>query len=123
MSETRRELLVNIGALSLTAFGVDVVSAQTARHVHAAVDEEKKAAPNVYKPKLFTASEYKTLQRLVDLIIPADEKSPGALAAGAPEFIDFLASRSSELAAIYSGGIAWLDHEMNRRYSSGFVAA
>src|SRR5437868_1829958 len=106
MSETRRELLQNIGALTLTTLGVNAASAQTN-----------------YKPKLFSAAEYKTLQRLVDLIIPADEHSPGALAAGAPEFIDFLASQSKELADIYTGGVAWLDHEMNRQYSSSFVSA
>jgi gluconate 2-dehydrogenase gamma chain len=95
MSETRRELLQSIGALTLTRLGVN---AQTGS-----------------KPKRFTAAEYKTLQRLADLIIPADDHSPGALTAGAPEFIDFLASQSKELADIFTGGIAWLDHEMNRR--------
>src|SRR5438094_79340 len=116
MSETRREALYTIGAVTLTTLGVNVVSAQTAQHVHQSVAEEKKSAP--YKPKRFTASEYKTLQRLTDLIIPADDRSPGALTAGAPEFIDFLASQSKELADIYTGGIAWLDHEMKRRHGA-----
>ena len=54
------------------------------------------------------------LQRLADLIIPAGDGAPGALAGGAPEFIDLLASRNAELAALYTGGLAWLDHEMLR---------
>ena len=41
MSETRRELLQNIGALTLTTLGVNVVSAQTAQHVHEAVAADK----------------------------------------------------------------------------------
>src|SRR5438045_635154 len=119
---SRRDLLRNIGALTLTTFGVNVVSAEAAQHVHNAVSDVKKSQ-GPYKPKCFTASEYKTLQRLADMIIPADEHSPGALAAGAPEFIDFLSSQSHELAEIYTGGFAWLDHEMNRRYSAGFTGA
>src|SRR5438552_17405438 len=118
MSETRRELLQNI---VLTTFGVSVVNAQTARHVHEAVAGETKAGQGAYKPRCFTASEYKTLHRLADLIIPADQRSQGALAAGAPEFIDFLASQSDELAHIYTGGLAWIDREMNRRHSVSFV--
>src|SRR3954453_12527701 len=95
---SRRDLL-----LTLTTFGVSVVSAEAAQHVHNAVGEVKKSA-GPYKPKWFNASEYKTLQRLVETIFPADEPSPGALAAGAPEFIDFLSSQSRELAEIYTGG-------------------
>lgn len=116
---SRRDLL----RVTLTTFGVSVVSVEAAQHVHQAVAAEKMPAQTPYKPKRFTAAEYKTLQRLAELIIPADEKSKGALAAGAPEFIDFLASHSPELAAIYMGGIAWLDHQMNKRYSATFVSA
>src|SRR6266478_4181182 len=119
---SRRNILRNIGALTLTTFGVNVVSAEAAQHVHNAVSDVKKS-PGPYKPKCFTADEYKTLQRLADMIIPADEHSAGALAAGSPEFIDFLSSRSHELAEIYTGGFAWLDHEMNRRYSASFTGA
>jgi len=114
---SRRHLL----RITLTTFGVSVVSAEAAQHVHNAVNDVKKTAP--YKPKCFTAAEYKTLQRLADLIVPADAKSKGALDAGAPEFIDFLSSQCKELAEIYTGGFAWLDHEMTKRYAASFVAA
>src|SRR5436189_2905002 len=116
---SRRDLL----RVTLTTFGVSVVSAEAAQHVHNAVNDVKRTAPGAYKPKCFTVSEYKTLQRLADLIVPADEKSKGALEAGAPEFIDFLSSQCKELAEIYTGGFAWLDHEMTKRYSVSFVAA
>ncbi|HTM51909.1 MAG TPA: gluconate 2-dehydrogenase subunit 3 family protein [Bryobacteraceae bacterium] len=119
---SRRELLRNIGTISLSTFGLHVVSAEGAQHVHKAVTETKKAG-GPYKPAYFNAAEYKTLQRLADLIIPADERSPGALAAGAPEFIDFLSSQSRELAEIFAGGLAWLDHQMQKVYSSSFVAS
>jgi gluconate 2-dehydrogenase gamma chain len=114
---SRRDLL----RITLTTLGVSVVNAEAAQHVHQAVAEVKKNG--AYKPKFFNEHEYKTLEKLADLIIPADEHSPGALAGGAPEFIDFLSSQSPELAEIYTGGLSWLDHEMNKHYSASFVAA
>ena len=36
-----------------------------------------------YTPKALTAHEYRTLERLTDLIIPVENGKPGAVAAGA----------------------------------------
>ena len=113
MNVSRRELLAGAAAL------VTLQPAE-AQHVHAAVAAQK-AATGAYEPKCFNAREYKTLTHLADLILPADEHSPGALDGGAPEFIDLLASRNSELATIYTGGLAWLDHEMVRRHGATFT--
>ena len=122
---SRRELLRNIGiSAALAAPGASLVSAQVARHVHEAVAEEKNAAPKgEYAPKCFTAHEFKTLQRLSDLIIPADEHSAGALKAGAAEWIDYMAGNSPELAQIFTGGFGWLDHHMQQHHAVDFVDA
>ena len=48
---------------------------------------------------------------------------PGSLDAGAPEFIDYLSSQNKDMGDIYTGGIAWLDTEMKRRYGAAFVDA
>ena len=89
-----------------------------AQHVHAMA-----VAEATYRPKAFNAHEYRTLCTLAELIIPADEVSAGALAAGAPAWIDLLASQNPELANIYTGGIAWMDTEMNRRTGTDFLSA
>jgi hypothetical protein len=127
MSEefSRRQILRNIGiSLSLAGSGADVLSAQDAAHVHRMVKDDKAAAPNRdYRPKCFRSHEYAVLRRVCELIIPADEHSQGALEAGAPEFIDLLASSNTELAEIYTGGLAWLEREMQRRYHTSFVQA
>ncbi len=122
---SRRELLRRIGAaLSLAAAGEAVLPAQDAQHVHQAVAEDRAAQHGAYQPKALTAHEYATLQRLADLIIPADDRSPGALQAGAADFIDFLCSVSDEMKDIYTGGIGWLDNEMQRQYAGkDFLAA
>ena len=119
---SRRDLLRNIGiSLTLTGAGMGVVSAQGADHVHRMVQDEKAAGP--YQPKCFNLHEYATLRRLAEIIVPPDEHSKGATEAGAPEFIDLLASANDELAAIYTGGLAWLDQQMLHRYSTTFVEA
>jgi gluconate 2-dehydrogenase gamma chain len=120
MSEiSRRDLLRNV-ALSAALGGLTVEAAQ---HVHNMAADEKKQAAGAYKVKAFTPQEWATLRRLCDLIFPADQHSKGALEGGAPEFIDLLASANKEIAAMYTGGLAWLDAESNRRFNAPFVKA
>jgi len=128
MSETnfsRRDVLKTIGSsMILTGGGVGVLPPILAQHVHQAVMDIKSldGGPN-YKPKFSTAHEYATMRRLSDIIIPADEKSKGALDSGAAEYIDFLSSRSPEFAEIFTGGIGWLDAAMQKHHQKTFLAA
>ncbi len=111
---SRRDLLVRIGAaVSLATAGEQVLNAQESGHVHQAIAQDKAKGP--YQPKALNAHEYATLRRMSDLIIPADEHSPGALEAGAADFIDFLCAASDEMLNTFTGGIAWVDDEMRRR--------
>lgn len=107
--------------LALSGMGANLLSAQQATHVHEAVAADR--AKGEYKPKAFTAHEYATLRRLAELIVPSDERSKGAIEAGAPEFIDFLCAANAELAAIYTGGIGWLDADMKRQHQVAFLDA
>jgi gluconate 2-dehydrogenase gamma chain len=118
MSEeiSRRQLLLGFSISGL-------VTLEAAQHSHDAVADQKRAANGEYIPKGFAPHEFQTLRRLSDLIIPADEHSPGALEAGAAEWIDYMASNSTELAEIFTGGFGWLDNDMQRRYGVDFVNA
>lgn len=115
---SRRELLRSI-ALTVTA---GPLSLEAAQHVHNMAAEEK-APTGVYKPKAFTDHEYLTLQKLADYIIPADEHSPSASQVAAPAFIDLLSSQNPELASIYTGGMGWMDRQMETRYKANFLNA
>ena len=115
----RRSLIRNL-AFALTAVGT--LDLDAAQHVHTETAREK-AKTGDYKVKAFQPGEYKTLQRLAVLIVPADNVSGSALDAGAPEFIDTLASENEQLADIFHGGLAWLDSEMRKRYGTTFVDA
>jgi gluconate 2-dehydrogenase gamma chain len=121
---SRRELLRGLGILAaLATSGAGLVTLEAAQHAHNAVAENKSAAKGEYTPKCFTAHEFQTLRRLSDLIIPADDHSPGALEAGAAEWIDYMASNSTELAQIFTGGFGWLDHYMQRLHGADFIDA
>ena len=115
---SRRDVLRTAAAAALTS---GTAAAQHEHHQKPAEAEKKPAG--VYKPKAFTAHEWKTLGRLAELIVPAENGLPSALEARAPEYIDLLAGNNPDLAAIYTGGIAWLDRAMERRHGAAFVNA
>src|SRR5258708_5638698 len=114
---TRRDVLIAFGATG-------ALTPLLAQHVHQAVGEVKSLDPGPnYKPKYLTAHEYATLRKLSDFIIPVDEHSKGALDAGAAEFIDYLCAVNDRMANSFTGGLAWIDDEMQRRFSSTFLGA
>lgn len=58
-------------------------------------------AAGAYQPSFFTAEEWAFVQAAVSRIIPADELGPGALEAGAAEFID------RQMSTPYATGAQW----------------
>ena len=114
---TRRDILKNF-ALSVTLGGMSV---QAAQHMHEHVAAVKQKSSGVYKPKFLNTHEFKTLARLSEIIIPADEVSGSALEAGAPEFIDLISANNDEIGTIFMGGLQWLDLETNKRYGATFL--
>jgi hypothetical protein len=99
------------------------VEAQQAHHQasQARVTAQRTGTP--YRPQFFTAHEWATVGRLVDDIIPRDEKSGSATDAGVPEFMDFMMTDQPNRQLAMRGGLAWIDRECQRRYDKTFVAA
>jgi gluconate 2-dehydrogenase subunit 3-like protein len=64
--------------------------------------------PAEYTPQFFSPSEYATLERLTELIIPSDGK-PGAREAGVAEFVDFMVSAEKDVQYRFRYGLDWLD--------------
>ena len=114
MASTRRELLYQIAAA--TAGAATPLAAQQHPAHKAAADATR---PAVHK--VFNEHEFKTLQVLSNWIIPPDEKSKGGIEAGTAEFIDVMAATEPKLAGAFTGGVAWLDHQMRERHSKSFV--
>ena len=116
---SRRELFRIVGqSMVLTTAGVGVLEPALAQHVHVALADAKSLSggPN-YAPKAFTKHQFATLRHLAELIMP------GATDSGAAEYIDFLSSRNTDLAAIFNGGFIWLDLYMTNKYGADFLAA
>jgi hypothetical protein len=74
--------------------------------------------------RFFNPQEMETIAAVSDLIIPTDEHSPGASAAGVSDFIDLMVSESSnETRALWREGLVALDRMSEAKFSSPFSHA
>jgi hypothetical protein len=121
-SISRRDILRTLAFGAASSSVLQVIPAAAAEFVHQLVHKEKAAAPaGKYTPKFFPAAQYATLIALCDTIIPKDEKSGGAVEAGAPEFIDLLTSENEHYKLRLGGGLFWLDGFCTDRYGKVFM--
>ena len=119
---TRRDILRTLTVGAVGGSVLQVIPAKAAEYIHQMVHKEKAAAPaGKYSPKYFSAPHYATLIALCDFIIPKDEKSGGAVEAGAPEFIDLLTSENPEYQLKLGGGLFWLDGFCTDRHANVFL--
>lgn len=72
-------------------------------------------------PQFFSKVQFAALRRLSDLLMPELDGVPGALAAGAPEFLDFLIGVSPEdRQTLYRDGLDALNLEAASRLGKPF---
>ncbi len=88
-------------------------------------DKMKKAQPNGtaddFDPEFFTAHEHKTVNVLVDLIIPADDRSGSATDAGVPAFMDFMMMDRPTMQLPMRGGLAWIDTQCRKMFNKPLI--
>jgi gluconate 2-dehydrogenase gamma chain len=107
---SRRDVLKTLAMSAAGGSVLKVIPLEAAELAHQMVKKQKAAAPaGKYTPRYFPPKQYETLISLCDTIIPKDEKSDGAVEAGAPEFIDLLTSENEEFQGRLGGGLMWLD--------------
>ena len=87
----------------------------------AAAAQTAKAAVQPFVAKFFTATEYRLVRVLADIIIPKDERSGSATDAGVPEFMDFMMIDQPARQVAMRGGLAWLDVECQDRFDKTFL--
>jgi hypothetical protein len=125
---SRREALKGIAlgigtGASLPILGQTVRAEEEHQHNHSS----KAAAPQKAKaaaPKFFNAKQLALIGTISELIIPADDHSPGALAAGVPAFIDLMISESpAETKKTWADGLAAMDKISMDKYQKDFVGA
>ena len=122
LSISRRDILKTLAVSAAGGSVLQVIPAKAAEFAHQAVHSEKAGSTTgKYAPKYFSAHQYEMLTNLCDTIIPKDDKSGGAVEAGAPEFIDLLTSENEEFQLVLGGGLMWLDSTCQDRYSNAFL--
>lgn len=110
---TRRTALKALGAATLLPWLSDEGLAE-----FAAV-QAKKAPPRL---KVLTAAQYRTVDTLVEAIIPKDERSPGAREARVADYIDLLLGEADEpVRKQWLAGLQALDAEAVTRFQAPLV--
>ena len=115
----RRDLLKSLTLGISAAPALRAIPLRAANYAHELLEREK--ATGEYKPRFFSAHQYKTLQALCEAILPRDEHSGGAIDAGAPGFIDLLTSENSEFQLKLGGGLMRLDAVCADRFGRSYV--
>jgi gluconate 2-dehydrogenase gamma chain len=119
---SRRDILRSLMVGAAGGSVLQMIPAQAAEYAHGLIQKEKAASPaGKYVPKYFSAHQYETLTSLCDTIIPKDERSGGAVEAGAPEFIDLLTSENEKFQTQLGGGLMWLDNFCVDRYGKAYL--
>src|SRR6266576_1575099 len=121
-------------ALKVIAVGVGTASTLpilesrvTGQHTHSEMQMGQSpgaSVPAAEDSRFFNPREMETIAAISDLIIPTDEHSPGARAAGVSGFIDLMVNESSnEIKALWRDGLAAVDRMSERRFSAAFNQA
>ena len=63
----------------------------------------------LYRPQFFSPTQYRTVEILAELILPAVPPAAGAREAGVAEFIDFMVFSETALQTPFRDGLQWLD--------------
>ena len=116
-----RKLAIGGAAAATAPFWVDTLvgaAEQRAAHYHQAA-----AAGAVFKQKVFTTAQNRTVTTVAELIIPQTETA-GAAKARVNEFIDaVLADAAPEDKQKFLDGLAWIDARSQTEHGAAFADA
>jgi glucoside 3-dehydrogenase (cytochrome c) hitch-hiker subunit len=75
-----------------------------------------------YSPRFFSRPEFRSLAALAETVIPTDDHSPGAEAAGVHEFMDdMIADSDSKTQAMWREGLAAVENASASEFGKGFA--
>jgi hypothetical protein len=120
---SRRDVLRLLAAAPLAHFAI--AWADVERATAHANDLLQQAAErrSQYRPRFFTADEYRLVRMLSDLVIPRDERSGSATDAGVPQFMDFILAAYPTMQTPMRDGLRWMNEASEQRFGSPFVRA
>lgn len=110
----RRNLLQILGAGAVTG------NPASAQHQH--IDGVAAVSVVNYAPRALSQPEYQLVDRMAELIFPADEKSPGAHEGGVARYIDIVLLYGDKATlASWQGGLKSTDAAARKAHGSGFL--
>ncbi len=115
---SRRDVLKALLAAPAATFAWTEAEASQAV---AAAQTARAGATAPFVPKFFTATEFRLVRVLADIVIPKDDRSGSASDAGVPEFMDFMMIDQPARQVAVRGGLAWLDVECQKRFDKTFL--
>ena len=116
---SRREALKIIGAVGVTCAFPFSANELYGQHVHEPMQAEPQdAEPGApFVPRFFTPAQLLVVSRLTDLIIPPTD-TPGAAAAGVPQYIDLVVNEDPKLQTTFREGLESLDKSGQSRFGA-----
>jgi gluconate 2-dehydrogenase gamma chain len=93
--------LIPLVTVASTGIGMNALASTSPSPASAPVKHPEASSAGEYTPSFFTAEEWAFIQAAVSQLIPADDLGPGALEAGAAEFID------RQMNTPYATGALW----------------
>ena len=121
-------------ALKVIAVGVGTAGALQilendvlGQHKHSDMQMDRSptaSVPATEGARFFNPQEMETIAAIADLIIPTDEHSQGASAAGVSSFIDLIVNESpNEVKTLWREGLAAVDRMSELQFSVAFIRA
>ncbi len=128
VSRRRAIKIIGVGTASSLPILNNVVQGQHQHHQAAAPPARTQAAgaskAKAQPLRFFTAQELAIVATIADLIIPTDERSPGAREAEVHYFIDLMVSESpAETKKLWRDGLAAIGQMSQKKFSKDFNSA
>jgi hypothetical protein len=124
---SRREAIKTIGAgvgviATLPVLGGAARGQELASHEHSHNTGQATAPAKAEPLKFFTEEENRTVIEMSERIIPADEHSPGAKAAGVSQYIDLVISESPDVTKqTWREGLAAINKMSSGKFGKSFA--
>ncbi|MFN7928836.1 MAG: gluconate 2-dehydrogenase subunit 3 family protein [Blastocatellia bacterium] len=122
----RRRFIQTVAAAPAIAMPVTAPAAQPAAQRPQAEAPKFELSPldaaGDTTPRFFSAVQLATLRKLSEILMPALNGMPGALDAGAPEFLDFLVGASvADRKQLYKNGLDTLQTQAQKKFGKAFA--
>jgi hypothetical protein len=118
---TRRDVLRLLAAAPLAHFAIAYADVERAAAHASDMLEQASERGRQFRPKFFTADEYRLVRTLADIVIPRDARSGSATDAGVPAFMDFILSAYPSMQTPMRDGLRWMNEASTRRFERPFL--